>query len=163
MKCTHLSYSHYWNGGCMNIHRMYGMLYSRGIQYTKVTVKMTLKHVCFCSVSIWPAGWIWSSTGGLLRRRKLSDMRDRLTLQPNTSTGSTSLALTAPPHLNNRMMYVTWIENMFSVVFQRFLLGIVTTLRELNIYKLSEEVLDRCKKKEKKKRNSNEIWASPDT
>lgn len=80
-------------------------------------------------------------------------MRGRLTLQPNTSTGSTSLALTAPPHQNNRMMYVTWIQNMFSVVFQRSPPGIVTALLKLNICQLSEKALDR----QVQKKPSNEM------
>lgn len=63
--------------------------------------------VHFRSVFTWRAGWTWSVTGGFLRRTKPSDERSRLRSPQNTSTGSTSLAPTAPPPKINRMMYVS--------------------------------------------------------
>lgn len=102
--------------------------------------------MCFCSVSIWHAGWIWSSTGGLLRKTWLSDRRDRLILQPNTSTRSTSLALTAPPQQSNRMMYVSQshvhISHMFSY-WQTNHFGIVISPFKLNHCQLPEKALER--------------------
>lgn len=65
------------------------------------------EHVCFWSVSIWHAGWIWSSTGGLLKKTRLSDSGEPRILPPNISTGSTSLAPPAPPPQSNRMLYVS--------------------------------------------------------
>lgn len=105
------------------------------------------EHVCFCSVSTWRAGWTWSSTGGLLRRTKLSDRRGRLILQPNTSTGSTSLALTAPPQQNNRMMYVSQSHdlknNMFRFIGECTHSGLVTTPLKLNYCQLPGKAWER--------------------